>query len=80
MNLSSKQRILTALQAQLTLFSILERHRLLRKSSRLLMQHLKRGLIKVAVLKNCIDDPREIAQSVIGERTHSAVVSVINKK
>ena len=35
--------------------------------------------IKVAVLKNCIDDPREIA-SVIGERTHSAVVKVIGKK
>ena len=39
----------------------------------------KRELIKVAVLKNCIDDPREIA-SVIGERTHSAVVKVIGKK
>ena len=36
----------------------------------------KRELIKVAVLKNCIDDPREIA----GERTHSAVVKVIGKK
>ena len=35
----------------------------------------KRELIKVAVLKN----PREIA-SVIGERTHSAVVKVIGKK
>ena len=39
----------------------------------------KRELIKVAVLKNCIDDPREIA-SVISERTHSAVVKVIGKK
>ena len=39
----------------------------------------KRELIKGAVLKNCIDDPREIA-SVIGERTHSAVVKVIGKK
>ena len=39
----------------------------------------KNELIKVAVLKNCIDDPREIA-SVIGERTHSAVVKVIGKK
>ena len=31
------------------------------------------------IIKNCIDDPREIA-SVIGERTHSAVVKVIGKK
>ena len=29
----------------------------------------KRELIKVSVLKNCIDDPKEIA-SVIAERTH----------
>lgn len=39
----------------------------------------KRELIKIAVLKNCIDDPREIA-TVIGERTHSQVVKVIGKK
>lgn len=39
----------------------------------------KRELIRVAVLKNCIDDPREIA-NVIGERTHSVVVKVIGKK
>ena len=38
-----------------------------------------RELIKVAVLKNCADDPREIAQ-VIAERTHSAVVKVIGNK
>ncbi len=36
-------------------------------------------LIKVSVLKNCGDDPREIAQ-VIAERTHSQVVQVIGKK
>lgn len=39
----------------------------------------KRELIKVSVLKNCIDDPKEIA-SVIGERTHSEVIKVIGKK
>ncbi len=39
----------------------------------------KRELIKVSVLKNCIDDPKKIA-SVIGERTHSTVVKVIGKK
>ena len=39
----------------------------------------KRELIKVSVLKNCIDDPKEIA-AMIGERTHSEVVKVIGKK
>ena len=39
----------------------------------------KRELIKISVLKNCIDDPREIAE-VIAERTHSVVVKVIGKK
>lgn len=39
----------------------------------------KRELIKVSVLKNCIDDPTEIAH-VVAERTHSAVVKVIGKK
>lgn len=36
-------------------------------------------LIKIAVLKNCMDDPNEIAQAV-AERTHSQVVQVIGKK
>lgn len=36
-------------------------------------------LIKIAVLKNCLDDPGEIAQT-IAERTHSQVVQVIGKK
>ena len=36
-------------------------------------------LIKVAVLKNCMDDPNKIAQT-IAERTHSQVVQVIGKK
>lgn len=38
-----------------------------------------RELLKIAVLKNCTDDPAEIAQ-VIAERTHSQVVQVIGKK
>lgn len=38
-----------------------------------------RELIKVAVLKNCMDDPKEIAE-MVAERTHSAVVQVIGKK
>ena len=39
----------------------------------------RRELIKIAVLKNCLDDPGEIAR-VIAERTHSQVVQVIGKK
>lgn len=38
-----------------------------------------RELIKIGVLKNCLDDPREIAQ-VLSERTGSEVVQVIGKK
>lgn len=38
-----------------------------------------RELIKIAVLKNCFDDPKEIA-SMAAERTHSQVVQVIGKK
>lgn len=36
-------------------------------------------LIKISVLKNCIDDPREIAE-IVAERTHSELVQVIGKK
>lgn len=39
----------------------------------------KNELIKVAVLKNCADDPDEIAQ-MVAERTHSQLVQVIGKK
>lgn len=39
----------------------------------------KNELIKVAVLKNCMDDPREIAQ-MVAERTHSQLIQVIGKK
>lgn len=38
-----------------------------------------RELIKIAVLKNCADDPAEIAD-MVAERTHSRVVHVIGKK
>ncbi len=38
-----------------------------------------RELIKIAVLKNCLDDPGQIAQ-MIAERTHSQVVQVIGRK
>ncbi len=39
----------------------------------------KRELIKINVLKNCMDDGRSIAE-VLAERTHSQVVQVIGKK
>ena len=36
-------------------------------------------LVKIGVLKNCFDDPRDLAH-MIAERTHSQVVQVIGKK
>ena len=38
-----------------------------------------RELLKISVLKNCMDDPRAIAE-VVAERTRSQVVHVIGKK
>ena len=38
-----------------------------------------RELIKINVLQNCMDDPKELAQ-ILAERTHSQVVQVIGKK
>lgn len=38
-----------------------------------------RELIKISVLKNCMDDGNSIA-AVLAERTHSEVVQVIGKK
>ena len=38
-----------------------------------------RELIKISVLKNCADDPRELA-GILSERTGSEVVQIIGKK
>ena len=38
-----------------------------------------RELVKISILKNCLDDPKEIANTV-AERTRSQVVQVIGKK
>ncbi|HKM21689.1 MAG TPA: ribosome assembly RNA-binding protein YhbY [Lachnospiraceae bacterium] len=38
-----------------------------------------RELIKIGVLKNCMDDPRAMAE-MLAERTKSSVVHVIGKK
>lgn len=39
----------------------------------------KRELVKISVLKNCFDDPGELA-AMVAERTHSNVVQVIGKR
>ena len=39
----------------------------------------KRELIKISVLKNCADDPKDIA-AILAERTRSQIVHVIGKK
>lgn len=39
----------------------------------------KRELIKISVLKNCFDDPNELADTIAG-RTRSQVVHVVGKK
>jgi len=36
-------------------------------------------LVKIGVLKNCMDDPKELA-GILSDRTHSEVVQVIGKK
>ena len=38
-----------------------------------------RELIKISVLQNCLDDPKELAQ-ILAERTRSQVVQVVGKK
>ena len=38
-----------------------------------------RELIKISVLKNCVHDPRDIAE-VLADRTQSQVVQVVGKK
>lgn len=39
----------------------------------------KRELIKISVLKNCADEPKDLAE-IIADRTRSQVVQVIGKK
>ncbi len=39
----------------------------------------KRELIKLAVLKNCMEDPRQIAEQ-ISSRTRSETIQIIGKK
>ncbi len=39
----------------------------------------KRELIKISILKNCMDDPRAMAE-VLAERTNSEIVRIIGRK
>lgn len=38
-----------------------------------------RELIKITILKNCMDEPRAIAE-ILAEHTHSEVVQIIGRK
>ena len=38
-----------------------------------------RELIKIGILQNCMDDPKEMAQ-MLAERTKSQIVQIIGKK
>lgn len=38
-----------------------------------------RELVKISVLKNCMEDPRQMAD-ILADRTHSQVVQVIGRK
>ena len=40
---------------------------------------MTRELIKISVLQNCLEDPRQMAE-VLAERTRSQIVQVIGKK
>jgi RNA-binding protein len=40
---------------------------------------IARELIKIGILQNCMDDPKEMAQT-LAERTKSQVVQIIGKK
>ena len=42
-------------------------------------ENAARELIKISVLQNCLDDPRQMAE-VLAERTHAQVVQVIGRK
>ncbi len=81
MDLTSKQRAyLTGLTNDMEAIFQIGKSSLTPEISRALQDALEaRELIKITVLKNCMDDPRAIAET-IAERTHSTVVRVIGRK
>ncbi len=81
MNLTSKQRAyLKGLSSQIEPIFQIGKSSLTPSLTEAVQDALeKRELVKISVLKNCFDDPKELADTV-ADRTHSAVVQVIGKK
>lgn len=81
MNLTSKQRsFLTGLSNSMEAIFQIGKSSLTPEICQALSDALEaRELIKITILKNCMDDPKEVADT-IAERTHSVVVRVIGRK
>ena len=81
MNLTSKQRsYLTGLSNTMDSIFQIGKSGLTPEICQALSEALEaRELIKITILKNCLDDPRTIAER-IAERTRSTVVRVIGRK
>ncbi len=81
MNMTSKQRayLKSLAQTQDAIFQI-GKNSLTPEMTQAVSEALQaRELIKISVLQNCADDPRELAE-LMAERTRSQVVQVIGKK
>ena len=81
MNLTSKQRsFLTGLSNSMEAIFQIGKASLTPEICQALSEALEaRELIKITILKNCMDDPRAVADT-IAERTRSTVVRVIGRK
>ena len=81
MKLTSKQRAyLRSLSANIDpLFQIGKSSLTPEFTNAIIETFQNKELIKIAVLKNCSDDPKEIA-NILAERSGSQVVQVIGKK
>ncbi|MCR5374889.1 MAG: ribosome assembly RNA-binding protein YhbY [Lachnospiraceae bacterium] len=81
MNLTSKQRAYLKSKAQVIepIFQIGKSSVTAELISSISEAIEKRELIKLHILQNCLDDPKEIANT-IAERTQSTVVQIIGKK
>ena len=81
MNLTSKQRsYLTGLSNTMDAIFQIGKSSLTPEICQALSDALEaRELIKITILKNCLDDPKTIADTIAG-RTRSTVVRVIGRK
>lgn len=81
MNLTSKQRsYLTGLSNSMEAIFQIGKSSLTPEICQALTDALEaRELIKITILKNCMEDPRSVAE-MIAERTRSTVVRVIGRK